>query len=69
MSDPESVEAKIVTVMIPCEKGDPGAYFPPGAACWYRDMSVDLTTGKTMPTFDEMLSDSKRQKEIPGCQF
>jgi hypothetical protein len=32
-------------------------------------MSVNLATGETAPTFDEILADSKRQKEIPGCQF
>jgi hypothetical protein len=68
-AEEEPEPPKIVTAMIPCEKGDPGAYLPHGAGSWYRDMSVNFATGETTPTFDEILADSKRQKEIPGCQF
>jgi hypothetical protein len=45
---------KIVTAMIPCERGEPGSYYPPGAACWYRDVTVNCSTGEVTPSFDEM---------------
>ncbi len=50
--EPEESEERpsIVTARIMCQQGEPGSYRPIPGGDWYRDVQVDLQTGKTNPS-------------------
>jgi hypothetical protein len=54
MAEKEDERPRFVTVMIPCERGEPGSYLPKRSDQWYRDVKVNLATGKTDLPLDAM---------------
>ena len=57
----EPAPPRIVTVMVLCEKGEPGSYCPIPGGDWYRDVKVNLSTGRTDPP----LWDEDRTTSLP----